>query len=199
MNNIKIKCTKKVKKMPRTDLRVIKTKEALHNSLLELIKDKPLDTISVSELCRKAKVNRGTFYFHYDKVEDVFEEYFKEIMSDFANSYFEPYRKASMIKISELNPKTIRIFHHIEKYKSFYRIVFSRNAPLTYYYLLFEEISKLLRNDIQHVKNIDEDILIAYQTNAILGMIIAWFKGDFQYDPNYMNQQLVKILNLERN
>ncbi len=185
--------------MPRTDLRVIKTKEALHNSLLELIKDKPLDTISVSELCRKAKVNRGTFYFHYDKVEDVFEEYFKEIMSDFANSYFEPYRKASMIKISELNPKTIRIFHHIEKYKSFYRIVFSRNAPLTYYYLLFEEISKLLRNDIQHVKNIDEDILMAYQTNAILGMIIAWFKGDFQYDPNYMNQQLVKILNLERN
>lgn len=199
MNNIKIKCTKKVKKMPRTDLRVIKTKEALHNSLLELIKDKPLDTISVSELCRKAKVNRGTFYFHYEKVEDVFEEYFKEIMNDFANSYFEPYRKASMIKISELNPKTIRIFHHIEKYKSFYRIVFSKNAPLTYYYLLFEEISKLLRNDIQHVKNIDEDILIAYQTNAILGMIIAWFKGDFQYDPNYMNQQLVKILNLERN
>lgn len=199
MNNIKIKCTKKVKKMPRTDLRVIKTKEALHNSLLELIKDKPLDTISVSELCRKAKVNRGTFYFHYEKVEDVFEEYFKEIMNDFANSYFEPYRKASMIKVSELNPNTIRIFHHIEKYKSFYRIVFSKNAPLTYYYLLFEEISKLLRNDIQHVKNIDEDILIAYQTNAILGMIIAWFKGDFQYDPNYMNQQLVKILNLERN
>lgn len=188
----------KGEKMPRTDLRVIKTKESLHESLLELIKEKPLVSITVTELCQKAKVNRGTFYFHYEKVEDVYEEYFKEIMNDFANSYLEPYRKVSILKVSELNPKTIRIFHHIEKYKSFYRIVFSKKAPLTYYYLLFEEISKLLRNDLHNIKDIDNELLIAYQTNAILGMIIAWFNEDFRHDPNYMNHQLVKILNMER-
>lgn len=44
-----------------TDLRIQKTKEALHRALLELLKGKTLEVITVSEICRKAKVSRGTF------------------------------------------------------------------------------------------------------------------------------------------
>ncbi len=37
-----------------TDLRIQKTKEALHRALLELLKGKTLEVITVSEICRKA-------------------------------------------------------------------------------------------------------------------------------------------------
>lgn len=73
--------------MMRTDMRIIKTKEALHNALLELLNEKTLEVISISEICRKAKINRGTFYLHYKQVEDLFEEYFKEITADLTRSY----------------------------------------------------------------------------------------------------------------
>lgn len=182
-----------------TDLRIQKTKEALHRALLELLKGKTLEVITVSEICRKAKVSRGTFYLHYSNIEELFEEYFKEITADLINSYQEPYRHVSVLKTSELDPSTIRIFHHIEKYQPFYKIIFSKKVPLTYYYLLFETINHLLLQDTEAIikSGINRQLYCAYQANAMIGMIIHWYQNDFSYSVNDLNSQLVQILNMK--
>ena len=187
--------------MTQVDLRIVKTKEALHIALLTLLKNKPLEAISISEICRVAKVNRGTFYLHYAQVGDLFEEYFKEIMDDLAASYQEPYRYVAKLNPKELNPATIRIFHHVEKYKEYYRIILSKNVPLTYYYLLLEEVKSLLTDTMDknfHLEEaIDSSFHAAYAANAILGLVIQWYNDDFQQDANYLNDLLVKILKLK--
>ncbi len=186
--------------MTPIDLRIVKTKEALHIALLTLLKNKPLEAISISEICRIAKVNRGTFYLHYTQVGDLFEEYFKEIMDDLANSYQEPYRHVVKLNPKELNPATIRIFHHVEKYKEYYRIILSKNVPLTYYYLLLEEVKSLLTGNLEKdyklAADIDSNFQAAYAANAILGLIIQWYNEDFQQKASYLSEQLVKILRL---
>lgn len=51
---------------------VVRSQEALQKSLLTLlVEGHPLDKITVSELCLKADVNRGTFYNHYGCIDDV--------------------------------------------------------------------------------------------------------------------------------
>ena len=56
--------------MKSNDLRVIKTKNALYNTLIELMKDHAFEEIKVSDICTKALINRSTFYAHYnDKYE----------------------------------------------------------------------------------------------------------------------------------
>lgn len=187
--------------MSKTDLRIIKTKNALHHALLDLLDEKMLEEISITEICRAAKINRGTFYQHYSQIEDLFEEYFKEITGDLARAYQEPYRYVSALKVSKLNSSTIRIFHHIQKYEHFYRIVFSKNVPLKYYYLLFEEINRLLLEEMdpKTPDGINKQIHCAYQANAIIGMIIEWYKNDFSFSADYLNDQLVKLLNMSRN
>lgn len=186
--------------MTQIDLRIVKTKEALHVALLTLLKNKPLESISISEICRIAKVNRGTFYLHYGQVGDLFEEYFREIMDDLANSYQEPYRHVAKLNPKALNPATIRIFHHVEKYKEYYRIILSKNVPLTYYYLLLEEVKRLLTDNLEKDYSsdvgIDSNFHAAYAANAILGLIIAWYNEDFEQKASYLNEQLVKILRL---
>lgn len=104
-----------------------------------------------------------------------------------------------LLKEKTLNLATIRIFHHIEKYKKFYRIVFSKNAPMSYYYLLFDQIDELLKKDLERNdgKDVDIAMLSAYQANAILGIVIEWYKQDFQQSADYLNQQLVLILNIK--
>ncbi|WP_243357048.1 TetR-like C-terminal domain-containing protein [Bacillus litorisediminis] len=103
------------------------------------------------------------------------------------------------MKKSELDPSTIRIFHHIEKYKPYYQIVFSKKVPLTYYYLLFEEIKHLLLRDKEIlVKNgINPQLYSSYQANAIIGMIIDWYQHDFSYSASYLNEQLVQFINFK--
>lgn len=182
----------------KVDLRVFKTKEALRKALMILLKEKNLNSISVTELCQLANVNRGTFYAHYGQVENLFEEYFKSIMKDLGDSYQEPYRHEENLLSKNLNPSTIRIFHHIEHYQPFYRIVFSKTVPLSYYYLLFDHVQELIRNDIrEHYTagiDIDNAMLSAYQANAILGLAIEWHRQDFAQSAADMNLLLVRVL-----
>lgn len=56
------------------DRRVRKTAASVNNALSELLSKKPLEEITVTELCRKADINRSTFYLHYDTVKDCFEK-----------------------------------------------------------------------------------------------------------------------------
>ena len=57
--------------MNENDLRVIKTKNALFNALIELMKDKTFEEIKVSDICNKALINRSTFYAHFDDKYDL--------------------------------------------------------------------------------------------------------------------------------
>ncbi|MDM5247584.1 TetR/AcrR family transcriptional regulator [Lysinibacillus sp. G4S2] len=186
--------------MSANDLRIVKTKQALHNALLTLLSEKPLENITIAEICRVAKVNRGTFYLHYEQKEGLFEEYFQEIMEDLYNSYEEPYRAVTTLDKNQLDPNTIRIFHHIERFKMFYRIVFSKNVPLTYYYMLFDGIHSLMKRDVTaHYQMHDEisiDYYSAYQANAIIGLIIQWYRQDFEDSVSTLNKQLAAILRI---
>lgn len=118
--------------MNENDLRFVKTKKALHQALLALLKTRTLESISVSTLCRAAGVNRGIFYLHYKDIGALFEEHLHYLLQDLEDSYIEPYRHVSRLIPSHLDPSTIRIFHHVKKYQSFCEIVFNKKPPLSY-------------------------------------------------------------------
>lgn len=67
--------------MRETDRRVIYTKKLLRESLMSLMVEKPVGRISVTELCKGAGVNRGTFYSHYREPEDVLRDIEAELVS----------------------------------------------------------------------------------------------------------------------
>ena len=186
----------------KTDLRIIKTKEALRSALLSVLKQKPLESISVSELCRVAKVNRGTFYLHYETVIALFAEYFREITLDLDKAYMEPYRFVQELDLAKLNPKRIKIFSHFDKYQSFYSIVFSPNVPMQYYYELFDTIKGLMqRNQYPEEitrQNIQIELSASYSANAIIGLVLHWFRDGFKLTVDEMNIQLLNILSASR-
>ena len=45
---------------------------AIQEAFLKILDDKPLDSITVTEVCNVADVNRGTFYKYYKDVPDLF-------------------------------------------------------------------------------------------------------------------------------
>ncbi len=57
------------------DLRFVKNREALHRAYIDLVKQKGTGAISVKELTERARVNRMTFYSHYDEIGDILAEY----------------------------------------------------------------------------------------------------------------------------
>ena len=55
------------------DRRVKKTKKQLRQALMDLMTEKPSKSISVRELAERADINRGTFYIHYQDVNDLLQ------------------------------------------------------------------------------------------------------------------------------
>lgn len=63
------------------DRRVTRTKNALTRALFELLAEKEFEKVTVTELTRRADVDRKTFYLHYQSVGDILEEFYAEHMS----------------------------------------------------------------------------------------------------------------------
>lgn len=55
------------------DIRTEKTERAIKNAFLELRSKKPLEKITVRELCALACINKSTFYGHYEDIYGLSE------------------------------------------------------------------------------------------------------------------------------
>ena len=67
------------------DLRVVRTKTAIRNALVELIEEKGFDAITVKDITTKANINRGTFYAHYQDKFDLMTKCQEDIMYEFSS------------------------------------------------------------------------------------------------------------------
>lgn len=110
----------------KNDLRVKKTRTAIQNALFDLLGEKELSKISISELCRRAQINRKTFYRHYRGTADIIEELENSLLGELSailrvgnNSIFDVgavFRDISaaieknrevLIKVMRLNPELL--------------------------------------------------------------------------------------------
>jgi len=64
------------------DYRIEKTKRSIYNAFIELRARKPLEKITVKELCEKAQINKSTFYVYYHDVYDLSDKIENEVLSE---------------------------------------------------------------------------------------------------------------------
>ena len=65
------------------DSRTRVTKLLIRKAFMELLHVKPIQSISIKELCDNAGINRGTFYTHYKDIYDLLEQIEREMLEDF--------------------------------------------------------------------------------------------------------------------
>ena len=67
----------------KIDRRIRRTRDTLGDALVELIREKPFDAITVQEILDRAGVGRSTFYTHYSDKQDLFlgeiEDFFERL------------------------------------------------------------------------------------------------------------------------
>ena len=63
----------------KTDRRVKYTQRVLKEALIEILNEKPIDRVTVKEICDRADINRSTFYVHYGSPQELLESVAKEM------------------------------------------------------------------------------------------------------------------------
>lgn len=72
------------------DKRIQKSKNSIINAFLEIRAKKPLEKITVTELCQKAEINKSTFYVHYRDIYDLSEQLEDEVVDSILQSIQHP-------------------------------------------------------------------------------------------------------------
>ena len=106
--------------MKKIDTRVQYTKEMFHRALLNLMETKPINKITIKELCEAASLNRGTFYLHYTEPQDILfeiEDSFIEENMSFLTSYLSPEHDTDLMSL---------MFSNVLKNQDIYRLIIGK-------------------------------------------------------------------------
>ena len=73
--------------MKKNDSKYFYTAQLMNQALLSLLEKKDIEFITVTEITKKAGVNRSTFYLHYDNIYELLEETIENLNKEFLNSF----------------------------------------------------------------------------------------------------------------
>lgn len=96
------------------------TEIRMENAMLSLLKHTEFEKITVKKICEEAKINRSTFYAHFEDIYDMLDRMEGELGKELLESYEGYEGKQETLIFSE--PSLIRFLKHIKKHRYFYRI-----------------------------------------------------------------------------
>ncbi|OWA34009.1 TetR family transcriptional regulator [Saccharibacillus sp. O16] len=179
------------------DRRIRRSKKALKETLIALMREHDFKEISITELVRRADLNRGTFYKHYRDMEGLLAETVEDAISDLIFSYREPYQHTDSLDLRKLTASGVKIFEHVHRHAAFYTLVVESQALPGLSDRICEVIKDLSLHDLELETlnpRINHSLYAGYQAYAIWGMILEWIKGGFVHSPEYMANQLLEYI-----
>ena len=85
------------------------SQEKIEKTFLQLIQTKEIENITVSDICKIAKLNRSTFYANYIDIYDLVKKIKVRMENDFANIYIHDTEAGH-------NPGSyLKMFYHIRE------------------------------------------------------------------------------------
>ncbi|MDE6048008.1 MAG: TetR/AcrR family transcriptional regulator [Anaeroplasmataceae bacterium] len=186
----------------KEDLRIVKTKKALKNALLDLLKTETFEKISVSKICEYAKVNRVTFYSHYQDKYDLFQSYIEEIKNDILKNAYSIVSKIDS-SVENLNYFFSNIFINminvIHKEREII-IHFGKQENSMLMYMINTSAYKSLKEVFSQLKNhfrlkYDEEYIISFIVGGTNYMIHNWMLKDKMLEIDHFKKQIKSFLN----
>ncbi|MGE7882857.1 TetR/AcrR family transcriptional regulator [Bacillus sp. NPDC094077] len=181
----------------KMDSRVIRTKESIRDALVELIEEKGLEVLTVKDITTRAKINRGTFYAHYQDKYDLIDKCEEEFMQEMAAMILE--NVPNIITEQGTNfPMTIpltilvSIFEHIDRNRRFMKAILGPKGDLSFQTKLKKFVWKTLfesnKNPLIKQENflVPAEYLISYVASAHIGVIQQWLNSDSKESPQEM-------------
>ena len=170
-------------KQEKTDRRVLYTKMFLKEALLELMKEMAIDKITPTELCRRANINRNTFYTHYYTPRDVLAE----IEADFSAQIFDSLRSkftAADIDIPEMLKEICSIVY---AQKEFCKVLLSKNGDPAFFENVISAGKPVVMDgwradDIALDEN-EMEMFFSFIVNGSIALIRKWAATDMRESP----------------
>jgi AcrR family transcriptional regulator len=179
----------------KIDPRILRSKAALREALLHMMAEKPFASVAITDIVKKAKYNRATFYANYGSKDELLDDMISEKIEDLLQSFRAPFEKLSVFFPQEIHAHSVLIFDHIARNAEFYTVLIKSDVLPALREKMFVSLKKILMEEMLYESgDVDQELLVIYSLSALLGLIFHWIESGFVYAPSYMQEQLVKII-----
>ena len=172
--------------MNKNESRYFNTAIKMNQALLTLLEKKDFEYITIKEVCKEAKVNRSTFYLHYENIMDLVQETVESMNKQFLG-YFKQNDFIDKIQTSKINELYLIDDHYLNPYlnyikdnKKLFKITLAKTETLNLnksYQQLYLHILDPIMNRYQ-INQKERKYIVAFYINGIMAIIKEWLKED---------------------
>ena len=167
------------------------TKDALASALRQMMKVKPIDRITVKDIVEICGVNRQTFYYHFDDVDDLLEWVFED----------DAERVLPKEVVYERWLEDVMTFmDYLETNSSFTLNVYNSNSRL---YMLRYLKSKMkaciesfaiIVSDGRNIDRQDFEFVTEFYAACAIGFISQWLDSGMQLPRELTREWILKVM-----
>lgn len=167
----------------KDDLRVIKTRKLIYQTLLELMKEKTFEEIKVSDICSKAMINRSTFYAHYEDKYELLIDFLSNLKEEFARELNESCKEN--LSIREYYIRLISLFlDHIDSKRDVYNSIMVNNRSSIMMDILLSVVNddilkRFKENDIN--LKVPTEVISKFYLGGVINIGMEWLSNSNKY------------------
>ncbi len=173
----------------------LRSKRLIRQAFLELLQEKDLEKITVTDIITRADLNRGTFYAHYQDVRAVIEQIENEIIAKMLE-FLGEFRYKNFFQ----NPLLLllKVSRYIEADQDFFRILINSKGAIQFLEKLKRIFVEYMKTDSDISESVkrspDFTVRINFFAGGIINLYQVWFRGETDYSLNEIALVVSRII-----
>lgn len=162
----------------KTDRRILKTKHAIYNAFVELLSETEINHITITDISKKADINRKTFYNYYSDIYEVMEEIENMTVDTFI-------KRLDTIEFTNMTDFLTQVFVEfteiINSDLDFFSHLFKTNNRSILIVKIVEAIKEYIRKRIEEKQVLDLEkfnLVADFYIPGILSVYMNWFMNN---------------------
>jgi AcrR family transcriptional regulator len=159
------------------------------------LSERPIEEITVSDICERAMVHRTTFYKHYEDKYALLEQGIRQMYDDLLAE--EEHKPPSAYSVVHPPPYFIRLFEHAAQHQQFYKLMVCGEGIGRFQKLVREFITEVVSTKVHNLPAANQhfavpiDMHAHFVSGAALSLLAWWLEHDMPFTPYQMAQYLL--------
>ncbi len=174
----------------KNNRRILVTKRILRESLMELMKEKPISKITIKEICDLSEMSRSTFYLHY---QDQFE-----LLSDIEKDVLENTEKALGTFNGSLNTKEgIEVFlEYIKENKETFGVLLCQQDSEDFQKTIISKVESNVKASVPEMLDYkNADYAFTFVMYGTFNVLKVWINNNFDTPVNELSELIYTLCN----
>ncbi|WP_080875686.1 TetR/AcrR family transcriptional regulator [Oceanobacillus timonensis] len=177
----------------KLDRRKRYTRMALKNSLMELLKEKPISSITIKEICEQADINRSTFYSHYADQYDLLTNVEDEIVDEMNQALMQ----YDYTKEKEALAMLTYLLEYVYSRHEHFRILFSEHGNKRFTYKVMYAAQTHIMNNFSEpeykISKTAAKYLTIYSISGSITVIEYWLESGMKESVDEMAKIIAEM------